>query len=74
MVWWLLRVVAVVTLVAMSKGLIYSCGEVSNIVLSRRLLSCCSGGISLVLWMPKSLVVVGVSSCCIGQGFERVIF
>ena len=60
MVWWLLRVVAVVTLVAMSKGLIYSCGEVSNIVLSRRLLSCCSGGISLVL------VDAQVFSCCGG--------
>ena len=44
----------------MSKGLIYSCGEVSDTVLSRSLLSCCSGGISLVL------VDAQVFSCCGG--------
>ena len=70
MVWWLLRVVAVVTLVAMSKGLIYSCGEVSNIVLSRRLLSCYSWVTLYLKWVVKSLLVVEVSSLiALDRGF-----
>ena len=43
MMWWLLQVVAVITLVVVCKGLISSCGEVSNLVLPKRVLSSCSG-------------------------------
>ena len=53
--WWLLQVVAVITLVAVCKGLISSCGGISNLVLSKRLLSSCSG--------------VQLSSCGRGSNF-----
>ena len=42
-IWWLLQVVAVIILVDLCKGKISSCGGVSNLVLSKRFLSSCSG-------------------------------
>ena len=64
----------IATTVAVGEGLLCSCGGVSDLVLSIRLLSCYSGG--------NSLFVVGgqVSSCggglfsnCIRQRFSTVV-
>ena len=54
---WLLRVVAFFTLVAVGKGLLSSCGGVSNLVLTR-----CS-----------SLVALGINSSCGGVPFSSCI-
>ena len=64
--WWLLRVVAVITLVAVGKGLLSSCGF-SNLVLSSMLLSSFTGANSLVeVGVQVSSCGVGLLSSCIG--------
>ena len=66
MVWWLLHVVAVVTLIAVAKGQLSSCGLALYLVLSVSLLSSCSGG-------QVSSFCGGLLSIWIGQGFSSVV-